>query len=294
MPKEGDPPRKIKVCAGIGDNIWLIQKLMTSGEKFKWRIAGDIPKRGQQIFDLTPDIVADCQYDDDFSSLEPIKEGLQHTRMRWENIFEQEFYLSVNQHLERGRRLEGFLPDLMTTFSVRWQTEKWADEARELLPMGKKYVGLYGSAYCSTRNWGFWEAPNWKVLAGHVLEDNPDVTFIIIGASFDTDLGSDLSILLSKHPFEHKLLMGRPLGLIVEVMKRLDYFFSFPSGLGILSASVGCPTLMFYPPHLEPMVNAWADPALIKSSVYTGALFCTPKEAIEIARNGARLRERLR
>ena len=286
------PIRVIKVCAGIGDNIWLIQKLLSTKEKFIFKIAADEPKRGKQIFDLTPDIVAHSKYDGSFTSLGPIDSGIQNTKNRWADVDEVEFSLSANTHLEHGYRLEWFMPDLPTTFRVPWKTEQYRYEAEELLPKGTPYVGLYGSAYSSTRHWGFWGAKEWCDLAINV-RNVVDPVFVIIGAKFDLDLAGELGSHLANRSIKQVSLIGKPLGLVIEVMKRLSYFFSFPSGLGMLSTSVGCPTLMFYPPHLEKMINAWAEPESIMNGLYTGALFMPPVEALKMALENGSLKERL-
>ncbi len=284
--------RTIKVCAGIGDNIWLIQKLLSSNESFKFKLAGDTPRRGKQIFDLTPDLVADAQYDDSFTSLEPIKEGVQNSKDRWYDVYEDDIYLSANTHLENSYRLEWFMPDLDTMFRVPWKTEKWREEAEEFLPNGRPYVGLYGSAYSTARHWEFWGIAQWANLAASVRQVG-DPIFVVIGASFDIDLARDLGTHLANHSIKQMSLIGKPLGLIIEVMKRLSYFFAFPSGLGILSTSVRCPTMMFYPPHLEPMINAWAEPEAIMSGLYTGVPFIPPEEALKKALSKGSLKERL-
>lgn len=296
LPPPKHKERTIKVCAGIGDNIWLIQKLLKTGEKFRFEVAGEKPHRGKQIFEITPDIVADVSYSDEFSSLNSINDGVQKIAQKWSDVTQHEFFLSANEHLEAGLRLETFMPDLPTMFRVPWETKQYEIDAARILPVRsnehRRYIGLYGSTYSVVRNWGFWEAPEWLELATKVNKLS-EVTFIIMGAKFDMDLATELSARLERWGIRHIKLIGWPLGLVVEVMRRLTYFFSFPSGLGILSTSVGCPTLMFYPPHLEAMIPAWAEPAAIESGFYRGTLFCSPREALAQALGHGHLKERL-
>ena len=48
--------KTFKVCTGIGDNIWLFQKLLNTEEKYKFLIPKNEPQRGKQVFDLLPQI----------------------------------------------------------------------------------------------------------------------------------------------------------------------------------------------------------------------------------------------
>lgn len=284
--------RTIRVPAGIGDNIWLIQKLLGSGERFRFRLAGDLPQRGKQIFDLIPQLSAEAAYDG-FTSAQPVERNIQASRRHWREIREEDFFLSANRHLERGLRLEWFLPDLPTAFRAPWETASHREEAERLLPPGPRYVGLYGSTYSMLRNWSFWNPSAWNDLAKEIWRRHPSSVFVVFGASFDTDFTRDLLAILASHQLASVPVVGRPLALVVEAMKRLSYFFSFPSGLGILAPTVGCPTLMFYPRQLDRMIGAWAEPEAILSGDYVGMVFPTTDEALKTAREEGSLDRRL-
>jgi hypothetical protein len=271
--------RTILTCAGIGDGIWLIQKLVNSGEQFNFRLAGDEPRRGHQIFELLPSLCASVAYDTDFGSSQALQTNIQLRKKKWCEIDERAFFLTANHHLEQGERIESFLPDLGTSFEIGWNTGHHAKRARELMPDGVPYVGLYGSSYSTVRSWSFWGATYWAQFAARIRGVNPDAVFVVVGASFDTDLAGDLSQMLANRGVRHLMFIGEPLGFVIEAMKRMRQFFSFPSGLGILAPTVRCPTMMFYPAHLLRMMNAWADPAAIKAGLYKGLPFCDPERA---------------
>lgn len=274
------PDRRVLVCAGIGDSIWLIQKLINSGERFVFEVANGEPRRGHQIFEILPQLASYVCYGDSSSQM-VIESNIQDVKPLWKSVTEQGFCLSANKHLEAGKRLEGFFPDLKTSFTVDWDTKKYAEEAKSYVPSGEDVVGLYGSSYSTIRSWGFWNAARWLDLALQIRQRTPKAVFVLIGADFDQDLVTDLSCLMQGRMMPHRTLVGKPLGLVVEVMKRLRYFYSFPSGLGILAPTVLCPTMMFYPPHLHPMMNAWADPAMIERQEYIGVPFIDPGAAFE-------------
>lgn len=290
--------RTINVCAGIGDNLWVLQKLMNSGEKFHFKIAGDEPKRGHQIFELFPQVVESWSYTDEFGSavvcsgdrakkVEELVAEIDRTYMKEHNpifkgIKDQRMYLSMNHHLERGERIERWLPDLETTFFPEYHTT--AEQKRRAATLiGKKQelvIGLYGSCYSVLRSWGFWHAPQWLELALNISKIvDCEVRFMVIGASFDIDLAKDLMDLLKKNNLTFSEVIGEDLGTVVEIMKKLNYFYSFPSGLGIISTSLRCPTMFFYPPHLRPMHKAWCSPESLKDETYVPMEFVTCKQA---------------
>jgi hypothetical protein len=275
--------RTIKVCPGIGDNVWLLQKLINANEHFTFQLPDGKPQRGKQIFDLLPRVSAKCEYSKKVKTFAVEAENIQSIIPLWSSIDQNDFYLSANKHLEAGKRIEDFLPDLPTSFRVNWDTEQYETRALELLQDKKQYIGLYGSSYNTTRKWSFWDEHKWLELAKMIYKHNPDSAFVIIGAEWDLDLGRNLVKLLEQEGIPYANTIGEPLGVVIEIMKLLKYFFSFPSGLGILAPTVGCPVTMFYPdgrngsPDLSKMMNAWASLEDIESGLYKGCLFCEPE-----------------
>lgn len=271
--------RTIKVCPGIGDNIWLLQKLVNAGEKFNFQLPDGKPQRGKQIFDLLPSVASNCEYAKIKTNMVE-SNNIQNRHKNWRDIKAKDFYLSANKHLEVGRRIENYLPDLPTSYRIDWDTEQYTIQVANWLYLwksSKQFIGLYGSSYSTSRAWGFWDEYKWLELAKMVFKHNPDSVFVVIGADWDLDLGFNLIKLLEAEGLPFLKLIGEELGLVIEIMKRLKYFFAFPSGLGILAPTVGCPVTMFYPKHLNLMMNAWAAPEDIETGRYKGCQFCEPE-----------------
>jgi hypothetical protein len=270
--------RTIKVCSGIGDNIWLLMKLINSNEEFNFQLPDNKPQRGKQIFDLLPTVAASATYvkmKTDFVEAN----NIQMRKPNFSDIKAKDFYLSCNKHLEQGRRIENFFPDLPTSFRIQWDTEQYHTQAMNLILdcEGSEFIGLYGSSYSTTRAWGFWDEHKWLELAKMIRSHNSSYKFVVIGAEWDLDLGRNLVKLFEKEDIPYVNTIGQPLGVVIEIMKKLKYFFSFPSGLGILAPTVSCPVTMFYPPHLKLMMNAWASDEDIDTGQYKGCQFCEPE-----------------
>lgn len=269
--------RTIRVPPGIGDSIWLFQKLINSGETFHFKLPGSPPQRGKQIFDLLP-LSESCEYGL-FKYRDVKRENIQRRIKKWSEVKDHTFSLSMNDWLEGGNRIEGFFPDLKTSFRIEYNTSQYNDEAEKLI--SGQVIGIYGSSYSTSRAWGFWGEAKWCELIEKLYSENKDFVFCVVGAEFDTDLGEKIIEALTKKDIPFIELIGQPLGLVIEVMKRLKYFFGFPSGLSILNETLGKDGIMFYPPSLEYLMNAWPDPERIENKNYKGCLFCSPDEILK-------------
>lgn len=272
--------RTIKVCPGIGDNIWLFQKLVNCGERFDFQMTSAHPQRGKQIFDLFPQVSNSCTYIDDMKSYKFIKNNAEYGDFK--NIEKDEFFLECNTHLEIGRRIEKFLPDLQTSFKLDYATTpKDKQQAINLLDIfrsntDRKFIGIYGSSYSSARRWNFWQENEWFELC--LLVRNTDCVFVIIGADWDLDLAQKLIPKLQLADIRFINTVGQPLSVVIEILKSLHYFFGFPSGLSILNETLQKPGMMFYPPHLRNMIGKWADPDRVGKE-FKEAEFCSPQTA---------------
>jgi ADP-heptose:LPS heptosyltransferase len=270
--------RTINVCSGIGDNIWLLMKLVNQPEKFNFKLPDGFPQRGKQIFDIFPQVAASAEY----AKLKTKAVlAAPNDRVQWSQITADTFNLSCNHHLDTGKRIERFLPDLKTSFILDYDTGEYKEAAASFIP-GSNYVGIYSSSYHTSTNWGAWHDKEWFELSEMLHKQNPDFIFVVIGADWDADLETSIIKRFDEANIPYIKLIGQPLGLVCEVLKRLDMFIGFPSGLSILNETLGAKrTLMFYPKHLRPMQNAWADPQRIESNVYKGCQFCPPEKAFE-------------
>lgn len=267
--------RIIRTNAGLGDSAWILQKLVHSNEKFNFFINSAEPRRGKQIFDLLPQIAHSCEYVPGLPYSVVGPRNIQRTKKYWRQIVDQDFFLSANEHLESGARIENFLPDLPTSYSLPFQTAEWEEMVKSDFPEGP-YIGIYGSAYSTARSWGMWREDKWLELIQLVRGLISEATFVQIGASWDEDMADNLTKLLVQHQISHISTIGKPLGYVIEVMKRLAYAFYFPSGLGILSGLLHRPSVMFYPKSLPRLATTWADPQIIADGSFKECQACEP------------------
>lgn len=285
--------RVIKTNAGLGDSAWILQKLFNSGERFNFQIHEGRPQRGKQIFDLLPQVAASCEYVPNLQYSVVGPKNIQRQLKDWKQIRMQEFYLSANEHLEQGRRIEDFLPDLPTAYELPFQTQAWENEVKDRFIRGP-YIGIYASAYSTARNWGFWDEYGWLKLIQLMRGYIPEATFVLIGAEWDAELAGNLRNLLQRHHISYVSTIGQPLGYVIEMMKILDYGFYFPSGLGILSGLLHRPSTMFYPQkNLPRLPRTWADPKSIEDGTFKECFFCTPEAIFQWVKDTYKLSQKI-
>lgn len=273
--------RTIICCNGIGDNIWLFQKLIHLKEKFHWKIGDGIPQRGHQLFELFPQLTASFEYIPKTGYNKVKRNSYQG---KWSKTPDT-FYLEANGHLEAGKRIETFLPDLPTTFILPYATTiKDVKRAKELLPR-KKYIGIYTTSYNNARHMSGWLEDQWFEFISLIRKYNPSYTFVFIGAHYDKGVSQNVMARM-KTGFINTI--GEDEGsdtllpTVIEILKRLDCFVGFQSGLSIINETIGAKsTVMFYADALEKMINTWADPKRIEDGTYKGCRFCRPQQIFE-------------
>jgi ADP-heptose:LPS heptosyltransferase len=285
--------RTIKVCPGIGDSIWLIQKLINSNERFHFQIPDGNPQRGKSLFDLLPQVAASAEYAPGLSYKKLSRENIQAKRRRWMDIKEQSMYLTANQHLESGMRIEAFLPDLPTSYRLNYMTsEEDHKAAAEILKEERIYIGIYPSAYSNARNAGGWDAAGWFKLI-KLLYKKKDICFVIIGAPYDEGITEPLINELALYNIPNINTTGQPLSVVVELLKRLSYFIGFPSGLSIINETLGKDGVMFYQAKDKGIINMWAEPARIQVGNIKECLFCEPEAIYDWIKNDYQLFKKL-
>lgn len=261
--------RSIKVCAGIGDNVWLLQKLINAGEQFNFQIPDGKPQRGKQIFDMLPQVAQSAEY----------VAGLSYRELASKTVRDKlppagDFYLSCNEWLESGKHLKDWMPSLPISYKIPWQIDD-AD-----LPKGK-FIGIYGSAYSMQRAWkqhGAWGVKEWLQLIELIHKKNKTYKFVIIGAEWDNDFASELTSKLSSLKIPYINTIGEPLNVVMNWMKHFKYAFYFPSGLPILSETIegSSDCCMFYTRNIKKILGNFCDHERMQSGKFKECLFCDP------------------
>lgn len=282
--------RTITTTPGIGDVLFVFQKLINQPEKFHWRIWDGVkngvqaqPRRGHQIFDLFPQLTESFEYVPNMGYGRIKKSNPYHGR--WDTA-PQEMILEANSHLEAGKRIEDFLPDLKTSFTLPYvlPKERHAQIRALNMPMlhpdTPPYIGIYTTSYGNARYASAWVLNEWMELIKLIQGLRKGYKFVFIGAPYDVGISDEIMARMASNDFINAI--GQPLPVTIEVLKRLEMFIGFQSGLSIINETIGAKqTVMLYNHALERMMNTWPDPERIKSGAYKGCTFGPPHDMLQ-------------
>jgi ADP-heptose:LPS heptosyltransferase len=115
-----------------------------------------------------------------------------------------------------------------------------------------------------------------------------DTFFIFIGAEYDLAISETVFQKMVVEDKKNGLhLVGQlEIGGTIEVIKQMDYLFTFPSGIGFLADVVNTPNTMWFPDKLDRMRYTFVDPKNWDTGRTIHRLFTTPEDAITQFREG--------
>lgn len=291
--------RKVFVCPnGIGDVLWAFHKIeaVAGGEPIELILAGD-PRR--DIDWRAVPFVKRFPFVERVTVLDmPIllgerDEDKNDARGRYRYYPDGErsgfHYLVPNGALEKGVRLEDWLPDQPINWNVVDQfdwtsTDKGDLLGRSLHPFMCFYLGPESGNVDEGHNRGFlWEPRQWIELGLALREKGFKIA--VVGASYDRSYWERYvepgvrQAAMKWHDFIGKLEIGETMALI----RKARAFVSYQCGLGIFAHYLGQRVVMWWRPdgnsiHPERMVafddrmkDAWINPRY--ADRYLGCLY---------------------
>ena len=268
--------RTIGVPSGIGDVSWMYSKLKHAG-RMRWEVADGWPYRTCPFLSLLPE-VADTEYGefryDDILVFEQAAK-INGPGWTWAEVngrADGRLLIQANRHLEMGKRLEEWLPDLPTDFHYEILRKPGEDAyARELIgPSEGPVIGISAASYRGSEAWKTWGFAEWQPFLKW-LKDDKRATIILIGGFWD-----DLTFALSKDGY--KDLVGKTsVSQMIEVLRLLDFYIGFSSGLGVLRTVLKKNAFMMWPDHQRELATSWAPQWMITSGVYKATGWYDPR-----------------
>jgi hypothetical protein len=238
-----------EVPPGIGDTLWCYQRVasLIGQHDISFKVCGDPPFRANSFVDMMPGITnlgygrsyRICKdlclpYDTDLSALP-----------------DGEYCMQLNSWLESGGMLGDAYPKQAIDYHPNLTTG-WGHVANALATLskcrpGRYKIGFYCSSFAHRPDLGLWLPDEWVTFLGMVSEIlGRDVDFIALGASYDDRTMRVVEMMQAKGFTVHSTVGQADIGTTIELIRGLDYFFAFPSGLGILGDVVNTPTMMWY------------------------------------------------
>jgi len=295
--------RTIRTVPGIGDFIFLAQKLINQSEKFDIIISSTPPIRSHQLAELLPQLINSVSFEEKLGYNKVKRNSYNGS---WSGSPKDEMYLEANTHLEAGNRIESFLPDLKTSYLLDYNiSDEDKKKAAGLLCnidlafryennddfiAGQvtvdaiiteyKYIGIYTSSYNNSKHMSGWGQVEWLELIRLIQKHNPLYKFVFLGAEYDLGISEQLMKVMNTKEYINTI--GQKLPVVIEILKRLHCFIGFQSGLSIINETIAArQTVMLYNKALSRMMNTWPDPARIESGQYKGCIFCEPSAIFE-------------
>jgi len=214
---------------------------------------------------------------------------------RWHGEFD--WMLQANGHLERGGRLEDWLPELEPEwdFARRFRFRPDEEAAADAFAgeVGGRYVVMFAASEPANTTGGhnrgpLWAPGQWAALCDLFLGDG--VRPVFVGAAWDRSY-------FERHlrPLLPAAVLGRidcwPIGTTFAVIKRSAGVVAYQSGLGIFAVYLGVPCAMWWRsdgdsihPNVfisfrEAMARGWAPPGAVESGRYLPLIYgrCSPE-----------------
>jgi ADP-heptose:LPS heptosyltransferase len=214
-----------------------------------------------------------------------------------------DYVLVANGHLERGERIETFLPEIPTDFTYPLNIP---DTAREKARLWTGSVLLYLSG--EGPNWGFhrntWSVDNWVQVIYELNKQG--ITPVLVGANTTDDLRYRDQVKAAAWSAKYADLVGTTsIPEYVALIEAASCWIGLNSGGGIVSAMLGTPTVMMWSdsryPHVpdpsnytvplhENMRTSWLAPEQLKTyrTLSYGSPQLTPENVIQAALEVAR------
>ncbi len=253
----------IKVPTGIGDILWGLQKLYlweNRPEKIKVKIAKEEPRRSLpflKLFDwLEP------MYDEDLTTRQVLDRGDYKTDF----LPQEEMFLHANFHLQRGGRIEDFIPSLPTAFEIPMSITGYPHDTDQSIGIFPASLG----AEKGFSKYGGWNRDHWVKLVNLLFEKHPGISIKLFGAEFDKEMIEHIKQ-NSSQPVT--VIVGRDIKDVLGMMLNLNYIFAFPSGMGILAEMFKIPCCMFMANHLQKMIGTWGRKESYETKRYDLRLF---------------------
>lgn len=326
-------PYPIGLPSGAGDCLWAVGKLKHVGP-LHYLVADGQPFRTKPWFDLLgPEVVASVDYGHftytDIVTFENIQEIRSGTT--WGDLARQEWgqlLLEPNQHLEAGKPLADWLPDLPVDYHVPMYP---LDEDKQRAPqmMERAVFELFLRTQLQERGHDVMAMLAQRVpipddlaaAAQEIVTDRLPRPFTMVScasyrgsqawntwdretwlrflARYKAEVGGtiflmggfwdDLTAAVGEDGGYPCLVGKTSMGCAVEMLKHCDRYIGFSSGLGMLNAAMWGNTFLLWPDHQVSLSRAWADPRMLEAETYSTGLWRDPDDVWPLVKRWLRV-----
>lgn len=276
---------KVHVPSGIGDVSWIYSKLCHL-DPMEWAVCDGWPHRTTPFLKLLPS-VTNAEYGNfgykDIIVFEEqhgigVTPTIEHVNKQYAGF--ANIFLEANRHLEAGKRLEDWLPDLPTNFHYHIPIpEEDSLKAIALLAgMERPIWGISAASYRGSEAWKTWGYDEWShfLRQWHTLAGG---TILLMGGFWD-----DLTHTLSGIEGFRDIVGKTSVPSMIKVLDLIDGYIGFSSGMGILRTVLNKPVFMMWPDHQVELSTSWAPQRMLDEGSYVASLWREPRLVFERAK----------
>lgn len=255
--------RTFNVPAGIGDVSWAYSKL--GSIKADWVVSNGWPARTAPFLELLPNVNTSTYGEFQYSTIVAFEEAVGFgPSPKWERIQSIEnLYIEPNRHLEAGKRLEDWLPDLPVNYhyDINIPEEDLLRARNRISHFPRPLTGISAASYRGSEAWKTWGYKEWSPFLKW-LHAQVGGTILLMGGFWD-----DLTDTLSDDGWPS--LVGRTsVPTAMQLLKELDYYVGFSSGLGIVRTVMRKNAFMLWPDHQLELSTSWSPPDMLEVGTY--------------------------
>lgn len=277
----------IGLPSGAGDTSWAWSKLYAVRNEIKLiEVADGHPRRTVPYVELwtprdemseerIPAVYGQFEYRTILTFEE--MNGLSYMQgddVTWEKVkllgYER-ILLQPNHHLEDARPLADWMPDLPTHYHYPlYTTEAEAKKAEWILrnvPKDQPTIGISCASYKGAEAWRTWKAPEWVDMIRRIRATGWHP--ILLGGWWDELTNDVFYDLTENHGMKENedisCIVGKSsMGEAVEILKRLDSYLGYSSGLNVIRTVLNRPAMAFWPDFegfsQQKLMCSWAPP----------------------------------
>jgi len=272
---------KFIVPPGIGDISWLYSKLsnLNTDLEFKVPWLGGRRPRAVPYLRVLPKVVR-SSYDNvrnpaTSNSIKPNESKAALIKAARRHFVP----IEVNNWLNEGNRLEGFLPWLDTDFHYELSLES-EEPSFDLVPE-RNFICFFLGSETGNKAWKGWYREWIKFIELTWDHFRPDV-IITIGSSWDASYTNKVIHEIPSHINIRSVTGHTSISTCLHLIRRSRFLVGFASGLSVMATVMKTKTLMLYPAHHEKLMRSWPPKESIEDKSYIGLLFSDgPKRAFK-------------
>ena len=298
---------KVAFPLGIGDCHWSAQKIaglqaLHPGCDIVAHVNESPDHKSWGYLDLIPEIARAEKNGDAPMSIEHELEGT-YRHERWtrldgcRNWQGYDYVLVANAWMEAGRPIDQWIPELATQYSFDYRYPEGCEErCLALMPDPAVLLYLSGVGPNEAFHGGTWKPEDWVTVVSRL--NRAGRIPILVGAPSVQDLAYRDRVLCAftasgLHLMYNDLIGQTTIPEYVHLIERARVWVGLNSGGGMVAASAGTPTVMFwadkrYPvgtQHFEPkMQTAWLSAEQLETyrPVPYGSPYAEPERVAEL------------